>query len=435
MVVSRLRVLRALCGEPGKESMMWIFKVGVVGAGAMGGGIGQVVTYVGLPVVVKDIDQGQLDAARKHVEGIYQSRIDKGKMTIGQVQEKLDLIEYTLDYGEFADVDIVIEAVPEVMKIKRQVLKELDEACPPDTIFASNTSALSITEMGAATNRPHKMIGMHFFNPAHIMKLVEIIPGGETDQDTIDTVEQFTQELRKIPVVVKECPGFLVNRLLMPYLNEAVLAVEEGAATAQEIDEAMGRGGFGWPMGPFFLQDMLGIDVCANVGEYLYSQYGDRVQPARLYYKLVELGRFGEKTGAGFFNYGDADAEPLDVIIQRMQEAGEVKTGTSFSPERLTMPFLNEAALCVQEDIANVNDIDMACIAGIGMQVRSDGELVRMGPLEYCDELGLDVVLEKLEALEHELGARFHPVDILYQKVRAGNLGKKTGYGFKEYTV
>ena len=121
------------------------------------------------------------------------------------------------------------------------------------------------------------MIGMHFFNPAHVMKLVEIIPGAETDQDTIDTVEQFTQELRKIPVIVQECPGFLVNRLLMPYLNEAVLALEQGAATAQEIDEAMGRDGFGWPMGPFFLMDMLGIDVCAHVGEYLYSHYGERV--------------------------------------------------------------------------------------------------------------------------------------------------------------
>jgi 3-hydroxyacyl-CoA dehydrogenase/enoyl-CoA hydratase/3-hydroxybutyryl-CoA epimerase len=413
---------------------MWIFKVGVVGAGAMGGGIGQVVTFSGLPVVVKDIDQGQLEAARKHVESMYQSRVDKGKMTQGQMQEKLDLIEYTLDYADFADVDIVIEAVPEVMKIKQQVYKELNEVCPPDTIFASNTSALSITEMGSATSRPHKMIGMHFFNPAHIMKLVEIIPGGETDQDTIDTVEQFTQELRKIPVIVQECPGFLVNRLLMPYLNEAVLALEQGAATAQEIDEAMGRSGFGWPMGPFFLMDMLGIDVCAHVGEYLLSHYGERLAAVKLFEKLVEAGRLGEKSGAGFYIYGAANAEPLEVIIQRMQEAGEVKTGTAFSVDRLIMPFLNEAALCAQEEIANVNDIDMACIAGIGMQVNKDGELVRMGPLEYMDEVGLDVIVKKLEGLEKELGSRFHPVDILYRRVGAGNLGKKTGYGFKEYT-
>jgi len=267
------------------------------------------------------------------------------------------------------------------------------------------------------------------------MKLVEVIPGAETDQDTIDTVEQFAQELRKIPVIVKECPGFLVNRLLMPYLNEAVLALEEGAAAASEIDEAMGSSGFGWPMGPFFLMDMLGIDVCAHVGEYLYSQYGERVAPAKLFYKLVELKRFGEKTGAGFYIYSAADAEPIERIVQRMQEAGEVATGSPFSVDRLMMPLLNEAALCVQEGIANVNDIDMACIAGIGMQVNKDGELVRMGPLEYMDEIGLDTVVAKLEALENELGPRFHPVDILYQRVRAGHLGKATGYGFKEYTT
>ena len=253
---------------------MWIFKAGVVGGGFMGAEIAQVITYSGLPVVVKDIDQGQLDLARETVEGIYQRRVDKGKMTSAQMQEKLDLIEYTLDYEEFADVDIVIEAVPEVMKIKQQVYKELDEVCPPDTIFASNTSALSISEMGSVTNRPHRIIGMHFFSPAHVMKLVEVIPSPETDQDTIDTVEQFTQELRKIPVIVKECPGFLVNRLLMVYFAEAAMALQEGAATAEEMDEALGRGGFGWPMGPFFLMDMVGIDVAYHTGEYLKQFYG-----------------------------------------------------------------------------------------------------------------------------------------------------------------
>lgn len=414
---------------------MWIFKAGVVGAGAMGGGIAQVITYSGLPVVVKDIDEKQLELARSTVEGIYQSRVEKGKMTAGQMQEKLDLIEYTLDYDAFGDVDIVIEAVPEVMKVKQQVFKELDEVCGPDTIFASNTSALSITEMGKATGRPNKVIGMHFFNPAHVMKLVEIIPGAQTDDDTVDTVQQFTQDLRKIPVIVKECPGFLVNRLLMPYLNEATLALEEGAASASEIDEAMGRDGFGWPMGPFILMDMLGIDVCAHVGEYLYSQYGERVKPAKLYYKLVEAKRFGEKTGAGFYTYTDTKAEPIADIVKRMQEAGEVQAGSEFSVDRLILPFLNEAAMCVQEDIANVNDIDMACIAGIGMQVNKGGELVRMGPLEYMDEMGLDMVVEKLEALEQKFGPRFHPVEILYQKVRAKELGKKAGRGFMEWTA
>jgi 3-hydroxyacyl-CoA dehydrogenase/enoyl-CoA hydratase/3-hydroxybutyryl-CoA epimerase len=413
---------------------MWIFKAGVVGAGFMGGGIAQVITYSGLPVVVKDIDQKQLDLARKTVEGIYQRRVDTGKMTAGQMQEKLDLIQYTLDYDEFGDVDIVIEAVPEVMKIKQSVFKELDGVCSPDTIFASNTSALSISEMGSVTGRPHKMIGMHFFSPAHVMKLVEVIPTPETDQDTTDTVEQFTQELRKIPVIVKECPGFLVNRLLMPYLNEATLALEEGAATAQEIDEALGRGGFGWPMGPFILMDMVGIDVTYHTAEYLFTFYGSRLKQPKLFEELMAAKRYGEKAGVGFYTYSATGAEPIQDIVKRVQESGGVETGTQFSVDRLMLPFCNEAARCVEEGIANVNDVDMACIAGLGMQVNKDGELVRMGPLEYMDEMGLDAVVDRLEALDKEFGPRFHPVDILYQKVRAGDLGKKSGRGFMEYT-
>ncbi|MDY7039436.1 MAG: 3-hydroxyacyl-CoA dehydrogenase [Chloroflexota bacterium] len=414
---------------------MYIFKAAVVGAGAMGGGIAQVITYAGLPVMIKDIDEQQLELARKHVEGIYQSRVDKGKMTHGQMDEKLGLIEYTLNYDGFDDVDIIIEAVPEKMSVKQAVFKELDGVCNPDCIFASNTSALSIGEMGSATNRPHKVIGMHFFNPAHVMKLVEIIPSSETDQDTIDTVEQFTQELRKIPVIVQECPGFLVNRLLMPYLNEAVIALQEGAATTEEIDEAMGREGFGWPMGPFTLMDMLGNDVCYHVGEYLSSKYGDRMEAAVLFKGVFDAGRLGEKASAGWYDYpGGGHSAAVDEMIKKLQEEGTVKTGTKFSVDRLMMPMFNEAFMCVEEGIANVNDIDMACIAGIGMQVNKDGELVRMGPLEYADELGLDVVLGKLQALEEEFGPRFKSADILVKKVKAGDLGKKTKRGFKEYT-
>ena len=406
---------------------MYIFKAAVVGAGFMGAEIAQVITYAGLPVVMKDIDQKMLDKAMDTIRSIYQRRVDTGKMSTTTMQEKMGLVTPTLSYDELADVDIVIEAVPEVMKIKQRVFAELDEICPPETIFASNTSALSIAEMGSATGRSHKVIGMHFFSPAHVMKLVEVIPSPETDQETVDDVVRFSEELRKIPVVVKECPGFLVNRLLMPYLNEAVLCLEEGAATATEIDEAMTD--FGWPMGPFTLMDMIGIDVCADVGQYLYSKYGDRVTPAPLWVKLVEAGRFGEKAGAGFYGYGEETDQPVKQMIEELQESGQVPSGTEFSVDRLMMSLVNEAALCVEEDIANVNDIDMACIAGIGMKVGDQ----RMGPLEYADGLGLDVVVQKLEELEKKYGPRFHPVALLYQKVKAGELGKKTGRGFMEW--
>lgn len=414
---------------------MYIFKAAVVGGGFMGAEIAQVITYAGLPVVIKDIDQKQLDLARKTVEKIYQRRVDKGKMSTEQVREKLDLVEYTLTYTGFDEVDIVIEAVPENMAIKRKVFAELDEACHPDAIFVSNTSALSIEEMAAATGRPEKVAGMHFFSPAHIMKLVEVVRSPITDQDTVDTVEQFTQELRKIPVIVKECPGFLVNRLLMVYLNEAVLALQEGTAGVIEIDRALGKEGFGWPMGPFTLMDMVGNDVCYHVGQYLASQYGNRMEAAALFTKIFEDGRYGEKAGAGWYNYpGGGESDEVKQLVHQLQAEGLVETGTEFSVDRLMMPMLNEAFRCVEEEIANINDIDMACIAGIGMQVNKNGELVRMGPLEYADELGLDVVLERLQTLQARYGDRFQPADLLLKKVRAGELGKKAMRGFMEYT-
>ncbi len=406
---------------------MYIFKAAVVGAGFMGGGIAQVITYSGLPVVLKDIDQEMLDKGMEQLRSIYQRRVDRGKMTAGEMQEKVDLCTPTLSYDELSDVDIVIEAVPEVMGVKTKVFAELEEACPEHTIFASNTSALSISEMAAATKRPQKVIGMHFFSPAHVMKLVEVIPGLDTSQETIDDVVMLTESLRKIPVIVQECPGFLVNRLLMPYLNEAALALSEGAATAREIDEEMVK--FGWPMGPFTLMDMLGIDVVYHTGKYMADEYGGEVP--ELFKMLYDAGRLGEKSGAGFYGYGDQTDEDVKAMIKQLQDEGKVPTGTEFSWQRLMMPMINEAVLCVTENIASPDKIDMAAIAGIGMQYGEE----RMGPLQLADVLGLDLVLEHLEKYKAEYGARFRPARLLKTKVRARHLGKKIGKGFFEYTT
>ncbi|MGD2144379.1 MAG: 3-hydroxyacyl-CoA dehydrogenase [Anaerolineae bacterium] len=407
---------------------MYIFKAGVVGAGTMGGEIGQVITYAGLPVVMKDIGQDMLDAGMEQIRSIYQRRVDKGKMSVSDVESKLDLVTPTLSYDEFSDVDIVIEAVPEKMAIKKQVFQELEEACPEQTIFASNTSALSISEMAAATGKSHKVIGMHFFNPAHVMKLVEVIPGLDTGRETQDDVVMFAETLRKIPVVVQECPGFLVNRLLMPYLNEATLALEEGAATATEIDKAVVE--WGMPMGPFTLMDMLGIDVCADVGEYLYAEYGDRMAPAYLFEGLIEAGRLGEKSGAGFYDHPGGESEEVLEMIEDLQESGEVEMGTSFSIERVMYPLINEAAQCVLENVATVTDIDTAMVAGTGMTYEGD----RVGPLVIADRIGLDEIVEQLRGLEDEVGPRFRPARPLRLRVRAKHLGVKTGKGFYEHT-
>jgi len=406
---------------------MYIFKAGVVGAGTMGGEIAQVITYSGLPVVMKDIDQDMLDTGMDKIRSIYQRRVDKGKMSASDMQSKLDLVTPTLSYDEFEDVDIVIEAVPEKIEIKQAVLKELEEACPEQTIFASNTSALSISEMGAATEKPHKIIGMHFFNPAHVMKLVEVIPGLDTGRETVDDVVMFAESLRKLPVVVQECPGFLVNRLLMPYLNEATKALGEGTSTASEIDQAIVE--WGMPMGPFTLMDMLGIDVCGHVGEYLSSEYGERMSPAPLFEKLLEADRLGQKANAGFYDYPGGESDVVNGMIKELQESDAVPSGTKFSVERLMYPLINEAALCIQEKVASITDIDMSMVAGTGMTYGGE----RVGPLVIADQIGLDAVVETMNELAQELGPRFRPARPLKLRVRAGHLGEKTGRGFHEY--
>jgi 3-hydroxyacyl-CoA dehydrogenase len=213
----------------------------------------------------------------------------------------------------------------------------------------------------------------------------------------------------------------------LPYLNEATKALGEGAATAAEIDQAIV--GWGMPMGPFTLMDMLGIDVCGHVGEYLYSEYGERMSPAPLFFKLSEAGRLGEKSGAGFYDHPGGESDVVNGMIKDLQESGAVPTGTTFSVERLMYPLLNEAALCVQENIASVTDIDMSMVAGTGMTYGGE----RVGPLVIADKIGLDVVTQALEGLAEELGPRFRPSRPLKLRVRAGHLGEKTGRGFHEY--
>lgn len=397
---------------------MYIFKAGVVGAGAMGGEIAQVISASDRPVILKDVDQAMLDRGMATIRRIYQRAVERGKMPADEMARKLALVTPTLAYDGLADVDIVIEAVPEKIAIKKQVFAELERVVPEMAIFASNTSALSISELAAATRRPARMIGMHFFNPAHVMRLVEVIPGLETSQQTVDDVVAFAETLHKTPIVVQECPGFVVNRLLMPYLNEAAYCLQEGAATAAEIDQAAVE--FGMPMGPLALMDMIGLDVCQHIMEYLYSEYGPRMEPASLLARLTAAGRLGKKVNKGFYGY---DGEPAGLpVFDRIPDS-------MFSVERIMYPLINEATLALQEHIASANDIDMAMIAGVGMTYRGE----RRGPLVIADILGLDVLLAGLEQFHARYGERFRPARLLRAKVRAGHLGVKASRGFHEY--
>ncbi|MBI4354379.1 MAG: hypothetical protein HY595_04000 [Candidatus Omnitrophica bacterium] len=405
---------------------MYIYKAAVVGAGAMGAEIAQTITFSGLPVVLKDVDQGRVEKGLETIRTIYQRRVDRGKMTQEEMGQKMALVIPATTYEPLHDADLVIEAVPEQLSLKQRIFKELDGAVQESAILASNTSSLSISALASVTQRAQKVIGMHFFYPAHIMKLVEVIPGLETSEEAVADITAFAESLRKLPIRVNECPGFLVNRILMPYLNEAAFCVQEGGATPKQVDEAMGNIGF--PMGPFALVDQLGFDVCREVVNILVDAYGDRMQPASLWERLYAKGRLGTKSGAGFYLYGDraggSDPE-FDAIVKELSSSAKPKG--EFSVNRVILPMINEAIRCLEEHVCTAAEVDLAVIAGLGFP-QSKG-----GILRYADELGLDVVLQELERFRQELGARFWPSPLLKRKVAAGHLGKKTTRGFFNY--
>jgi len=284
---------------------MYIYKVGVVGAGTMGAQIAEVVSYAGLPVVLADVSDTLAKRGLDSVRAIYQAQVDKGKMSAEQLEEKMLLVTSSAGLDGLKDVDLVIEAVSEDVKLKAQVFHELDRTCARGVILASNTSALSISALRAATTRPDKVLGLHFFNPAYVMRLVEVVPGLATSTQTVDNAVSFVESIGKLPIVVKECAGFLVNRLLMAYVNEAVRALQEGVASAGDIDLAM-VAGIGYPKdkdGPLHFADRLGIDQVLHELEDFAHTLGPRFWPAPMLRRMVDAGFTGQSVGRGFFTY------------------------------------------------------------------------------------------------------------------------------------
>jgi 3-hydroxyacyl-CoA dehydrogenase len=403
---------------------MYIYRVGVVGAGTMGAQIAQVVSYAGLPVVLTDVTMDRAQRGMEIVRRIYHARVERGKMTPEQAEEKMLLVSTGCDFTALQDVDLVIEAVSENLALKRQVLHDLDAGCAPGAILASNTSALSISALSAATRRPGKVLGLHFFNPAYAMPLVEIIPGLATDPETVNDVVSFAESIRKLPIVVRECAGFLVNRLLMSYLNEAVLCVQEAAASCKDIEQDMIA--FGMPVGPFALLDTVGLDISYDVARILFESYGPRMAPAALLAELVKAERFGVKNGHGFYEYEGPDTGMLERLIEKVRhETGH--RNTPWKPTRLLFAMVNEAVLALQEGVASARDIDLAMVAGIGFPKEKEG------PLHYADALGIDTVLAELELYGRTLGERFWPAPMLRRMVAAGFTGRAAGRGFFTY--
>ncbi|AET68119.1 3-hydroxyacyl-CoA dehydrogenase [Desulfosporosinus orientis DSM 765] len=284
---------------------MKIKKIGVLGAGTMGAGIAQVSIEAGYNVVLIDVVPEVVEKAVKGLNKVWGKGVEKGKLTAEAVANYNTLLTSSTDINDFKDVDIVIEAIVENIEVKKKVHKQLSEICKDDTILASNTSALSITEIAAATNSPGKVLGMHFFNPVPLMKLVEVIPGVVTTDDVVQTVMELSKNIGKDPVKAKESPGFIVNRILVPYINEAANVYQEGIATVEEIDKAM-KLGAGMPMGPLALADMIGIDIALAVCEFFYNEFGDsKYRPSLAFKQKVRAGHLGRKTGKGFYDYSN----------------------------------------------------------------------------------------------------------------------------------
>lgn len=278
-------------------------KVFIVGAGQMGLDIGQVMAKAGLEVVFRDMTEEILEKAMAKLTKGLDKLVAKGKMDEAKKADILSKISTTTELAPAADADLVLEAIVENIDIKKNLFKELDGICKPETIFATNTSSISITLIAGATKRADKFIGMHFFNPATVMKLVEVIRGLHTSDETFKTIYDLSAEIGKTPVEVKEGPGFVVNRILIPMINEAIMVYEEGLASAEDIDTAM-KLGCNHPMGPLALADLIGLDTCLHIMDVFYAETCDsKYRAARLLRQMVRGGKLGRKSGAGFFDY------------------------------------------------------------------------------------------------------------------------------------
>ncbi|MCE4621500.1 MAG: 3-hydroxyacyl-CoA dehydrogenase/enoyl-CoA hydratase family protein [Desulfurococcales archaeon] len=397
----------------------------VVGAGTMGHGIAEVAAIAGYKVYLADISDEILKNAMEKIKWSLSKLSEKG-----QIRESVDTIlsritpivnlkdgEYTEEFARVAkESDFVIEAIPERLDLKQKLFAFLDEHAPPHAILATNTSSLPITEIAAATKRPEKVIGMHFFNPPPLMPLVEIIMGAKTSEETLRVTYELSKKFGKHPVVVKkDVPGFIVNRILARFLNEACWTVARGEATVIEVDSAV-RYKLGFPMGAFELADYSGIDVFFLVFQAVVER-GFKITPCGLFKEKYDKKEFGMKTGKGFYQY-PAPGKYARPNIPK--EAGE-----KVDVVKLLAPAINEAAWLLENEVATMDDIDKAVTLGLGWP---------KGVFEFADEFGIDTVVEALKKLKEQTGfEEYEPNPLLVRMVQEGRLGRKTGKGFREY--
>lgn len=385
---------------------------GVLGAGVMGGGIAYLFSDNNVDVRLKDINHQAiglgLDASRK----LYDRKLKQRRLTKKELNRKMSYITGTLDYQGFGRCELVVEAIVENMDVKKQVITELSKHVTDYCIVASNTSSLSITEMATAYKKPENFIGMHFFNPVHRMPLVEIIRGKKTSDQAVAAIYAFSKKLGKTPIVVNDGPGFLVNRLLMPYLNEAGFLLEEGVRI-ETMDKVMTD--FGMPMGPALLIDEVGVDVAYKVGKIFENAFGARVQGSHALEKLYNDKRLGKKGKLGFYIHGEKRAVVDEKVYALLDTKGTGSVSREEMIQRMTYPMINEAAMCLAEGIVkNVDDIEIGMIFGTGFPP------FRGGLMRYADSEGMDTIVAALESYEQKFGARFKPCEYLISMKKTG---------------
>jgi 3-hydroxyacyl-CoA dehydrogenase len=400
-----------------------IRRAAVVGAGTMGGGIAMNYANAGIPVLLKEIDQAALDRGLATIRRNYEVSMSKGRLTAEHVEKTMALITPTTTYDGFDRVDIVTEAVFENMELKKRTFAELGKVVGPNCILASNSSTLDIDEFARASERPALVLGHHYFSPANVMRLLEIVRGGETSKEVLATSLKLARRIGKVGVVVGNCFGFVANRMLAYYMREAYLLLEEGASVPQ-IDKALTD--FGLPVGPFGMQDIAGIDVGARIRQYLASIGKTRAEgpqsevPDRLY----EMGRYGQKTGAGWYKYdapGSRNRTP-DPLVEQLAEEAARKRGIARMPigddeiiARITTALANEGAKVLEDGFATrAGDIDVVYVYGFGFP------RYRGGPMFYADTVGLPTILARVKEYRARFGDYWTPAPLLERLVAQG---------------
>jgi 3-hydroxyacyl-CoA dehydrogenase/enoyl-CoA hydratase/3-hydroxybutyryl-CoA epimerase len=380
--------------------------VGVLGAGVMGAGIAQACANAGFKVVLKDIEQKFLDKGRSTITGLFDKLVERKKMTREEADKIVNEIVFTTDYAAMADCDLVIEAVLEDLDLKKRALAELDQVIKKKYVFATNTSSLSVTKIAEGTTDPGKVVGLHFFNPVHKMPLVEIVKGAKSSNEAVAAAMYVALKLDKTTVITNDAPGFVVNRILAPYLREAAVLAEEGVPI-QDIDKAMKN--FGMPMGPMVLLDEIGLDIAAKVIHVMHDALGERMTPPPLMSKIEELKLLGKKGNKGIYTYNEkGKPDEVNPEVQALIGESNNKKSPGEIQDRLVLLMLNEAARCMEEKVVeDPSQLDLAMIFGTGFAPFTGGIL------KWADSEGTRTVYDKLEYLARVHGERYKPCALL----------------------